>query len=204
VESLVEHEIRVAGDADMPQVARILASAFTHDPVLDWLSGNSAIYSSFFRCEAEAHYKHHGHVYINHDQTGAAMWLPAGAPLKSPFHWRRLGVAWKLFANHGVEGLKRAGLLDKFMSERHPTESHFYLRSIGADLESQGRGIGSALIQAGLAACDQQGLPAYLESSNVRNNLLYQRHGFDLIGEARLPKNGPTIWFMHRARFGGL
>ena len=84
------------------------------------------------------------------------------------------------------------------MSEWHPTQPPFYLRSIGADLENQGRGIGSALIKAGLEACDQQGMPAYLESSNLRNNPRYQRHGFEVIGEAKLPENGPTIWFMHR------
>ena len=126
------------------------------------------------------------------------MWLPVGAPLKSPFHWRLLVAGWKLFASGGVGGLKRGWLVEKLMSERHPAQPHFYLRSIGAGLENQGCGIGSALIKAGLEACDQQCMPAYLESSNVRNNALYQRHGFEVIGEAKLPENGPTIWFMHR------
>ena len=193
-----EHEIRIAGDADMVQVATILASAFTHDPILAWLCGKSDVYSAFFRCEAEAHYKHYGQVYIDREQKGAAMWLPAGAPLKAPFHWRQLDTLWKLFASRGLEGLKRAGLLEKFLAERHPTKPHFYLRSIGADLENQGRGIGSALLKAGLEACDQQGMPAYLESSNAKNNPLYQRHGFEIIGEAHLPEDGPTMWFMHR------
>lgn len=182
----------------MARVAAILASAFTHDPVLAWMCGKPGVYSALFRSEAEAHYKHHGHIYINRDQTGAAMWLPAGASFESPLHWRLLDVVVKLFTSRGLEGLKRGIQLEKFMTNRHPPEPHFYLRSIGAVLGSQGQGIGSALIEAGLEACDQQAMPAYLESSNAKNNPLYRRHGFEIVGEAQLPEAGPRIWFMRR------
>ena len=46
--------------------------------------------------------------------------------------------------------------------------------------------------------CDEQGLPAYLESSNVLNVPLYQRHGFEVMAEAALPQGGPSAWFMWR------
>ncbi len=54
-------------------------------------------------------------------------------------------------------------------------------------------------MKAGLDVCDQQRAPAYVESSNERNNPLYQRHGFEVISEATLPDGGPKIWFMQRA-----
>lgn len=195
---LAAHDINIATNSDVEQVCNILGSAFTHDPVLSWLCGQPKIYGALFRSEAEALYKKHGHVYINRDETGAAMWLPAGVPPKPPPHWRLLSVTWLLATTSGISSLKRALELQKVFARNHPHESHFYLHAVGADSENQGRGIGSALIKAGLTACDKHGLPAYLESSNERNNPLYERHGFNIIGEARLPDSGPTIWFMHR------
>ena len=198
ISSSAEHDIRVAGHSDIEKVCSILASAFTNDPVLNWVCGRPKAYRSFFRFEAEALYKHHSHVYINNELTGAAMWLPAGVPAKPPFHWRLIIAFWQLTIKGGLKSLRRGELLEKFLAVRHPHEPHFYLRSIGASLENQGRGIGSALLKAGLSACDQQGMPAYLESSNEKNNPLYERHGFEIVGEEGLPEGGPTIWFMHR------
>jgi ribosomal protein S18 acetylase RimI-like enzyme len=36
-----------------------------------------------------------------------------------------------------------------------------------------------------LDRCDSEGLPAYLESTNPRNISLYQRHGFQVMGEIK-------------------
>ena len=190
--------IRAANLNEMPQVCDILASAFKDDPVMAWISGHPKIYSGLFRSEAEALYKNHGHVYINGDKTGAAMWLPAGVSHKAPFHWRLLTVAWQLFSTGGFTSLKRGLKLESIFSRHHIKEPHFYLHAVGAAQNNQGRGIGSALLRAGLAACDKQCLPAYLESSNKKNNPLYERFGFRVIGEIALPDNGPTVWLMRR------
>ncbi|TVP75518.1 MAG: GNAT family N-acetyltransferase, partial [Nitriliruptor sp.] len=45
--------------------------------------------------------------------------------------------------------------------------------------------------------CDSERIPAYLESTSRRNRELYLRHGFEVIGEIRLP-DGPSIWPMWR------
>jgi len=93
----------------------------------------------------------------------------------------------------------RGDALEKVTLAAHPAEPHFYLGFVGASLGKQELGIGSALLKAGLTACDKQGAIAYLESSNVENNPLYEQHGFEVIAEATLPDGGPTIWFMKRA-----
>jgi ribosomal protein S18 acetylase RimI-like enzyme len=69
------------------------------------------------------------------------------------------------------------------MDKYHPKESHWYLPLIGVDPSHQGKGVGSALMKHALAACDRDGIIAYLESSNPRNVSLYERHGFEVIGE---------------------
>ncbi|MDP9345553.1 MAG: GNAT family N-acetyltransferase, partial [Actinomycetota bacterium] len=44
----------------------------------------------------------------------------------------------------------------------------------------------------------EQGLPAYLEASSPRNRALYERHGFSVTEELKLPRNGPPLWLMWR------
>jgi GNAT superfamily N-acetyltransferase len=76
------------------------------------------------------------------------------------------------------------------------------LAAIGVRPEQQGKGLGTALLEPGLDHTDRLGLPAYLESSNIRNVPLYERHGFEVTEEVELP-SGPPIWLMWRpARTG--
>ncbi len=198
IQTPIEHDIQIATDLDMKPVSEILASAFSHDPVINWICDHPEIYSTFFRMEAEALYKRHSHVYINKENTGAAMWLPPGVAASPPFHWRLLLVSWKLASKGGVRSLKRVDQLEKLLTKKHLKEPHFYLRSVGASFENQGRGIGSALLKTGLSDCDKVGAQAYLESTNEKNNPLYERFGFVVTGEESLPDGGPTIWLMKR------
>ena len=65
----------------------------------------------------------------------------------------------------------------------HPEYPHWYLPMIGADPAHTGLGLGAALMKHALAKVDEQKMPAYLESSNPRNISLYERHGFEVLGE---------------------
>jgi ribosomal protein S18 acetylase RimI-like enzyme len=69
---------------------------------------------------------------------------------------------------------------------------------IAADPSQTGRGLGAALMKHALQICDEQGLPAYLESSNPRNISLYERHGFEVMGEIRTDTS-PLMTPMYRA-----
>ena len=84
------------------------------------------------------------------------------------------------------------------IEKRHPAEPHLYLSVLGTDPPRQGEGIGGALLAPGLALCDTEGLPAYLESSKERNLAYYARFGFRVTGETRLPRGGPTVWSLWR------
>jgi predicted N-acetyltransferase YhbS len=67
---------------------------------------------------------------------------------------------------------------------------------VGVEPGAQGGGIGSALIEFGLAgACaDQAGM--FLETGNPRNVTYYERFGFRVVEAANAPGGGPRIWFM--------
>lgn len=77
---------------------------------------------------------------------------------------------------------KDASVVIGEMERYHPDEPHWYLPLIGIDPSRQGRGYGTALLKHGLAICDREGALAYLDSTNPRNNPLYERHGFELLG----------------------
>jgi ribosomal protein S18 acetylase RimI-like enzyme len=79
------------------------------------------------------------------------------------------------------------------MARYHPEEPHWYLPFIGVDLASQGRGLGAALLRLPLAECDRAHLPAYLESTNPRNQPLYERHGFREVGKISAGDCPPVV-----------
>jgi ribosomal protein S18 acetylase RimI-like enzyme len=84
------------------------------------------------------------------------------------------------------------------MEKYHPTEPHWYLPLIGVDPSQQGNGVGSALMKHALEIVDRDHMPAYLESSNPKNVSLYERHGFEVIGEIQVGSS-PTMRPMFRS-----
>jgi GNAT superfamily N-acetyltransferase len=85
------------------------------------------------------------------------------------------------------------------MEDRHPDEpEHWYLEVLAADLDRQGRGIGSACMRPLLDRADAEGTPCYLESSNEKNVPLYERNGFRVTDVVDLPDDGPALFLMWR------
>jgi ribosomal protein S18 acetylase RimI-like enzyme len=76
-------------------------------------------------------------------------------------------------------------------------EAHWYLPLIAADPHWTGQGLGALLMKHALRRCDEEGIAAYLESSNPRNISFYERHGFEIIGEIQ-HGSSPTMTPMLR------
>jgi GNAT superfamily N-acetyltransferase len=82
----------------------------------------------------------------------------------------------------------------------HPREEpHWYLAFIGVDPARQGCGVGAALLRSRLRRCDQEGRPAYLESSKPENVPLYQHFGFHVTTTLGLPEGAPVVNTMWRS-----
>ncbi|TDC98808.1 GNAT family N-acetyltransferase [Nonomuraea deserti] len=62
----------------------------------------------------------------------------------------------------------------------------------------QGTGLGSAMLRHRLGRADADGLPAYLEASSPRSRALYERHGFEELGEPVRVADSPLLWPMWR------
>jgi ribosomal protein S18 acetylase RimI-like enzyme len=91
----------------------------------------------------------------------------------------------------------RVGAAIEWHHARHLRRPHYYVRDIGVRPDTQGRGLGSALMRPLLDRCDQESLPAYIEASSERSAALYERLGFRHIEELRV-WNSPPLWLMIR------
>ncbi len=72
------------------------------------------------------------------------------------------------------------------------------LHNVVVRADAQSRGAGTALLEPVLARCDRDGAVAFLDSSNARNVAFYERLGFGVVAETRLPAGGPVMRSMLR------
>lgn len=186
--------IRQATERDLDAILDILGDAFEGDPVVRWVTPKGSYARYAFELTVPFCLGH-GHSYIAADGSGAASWLPPAVRLASPVS---PGVVWHGLREYGPGSLVRALATLVQTQKRHPKEDYYYLFTIGALRSARGRGVGSALMREGLARCDAEHMPAYLESSNVKNLPFYRKHGFEVVDELRLVMKGPTLWLMRR------
>ena len=140
----------------------------------------------------------HGTAYRTADFAASAMWLPPGVVHKVPIGPTKVWLLLRLLMVSGKGVIKRVEQAQAVMARHHPDRPHYYLQSIGVRQDSQGLGLGSALLKHTTALCDRNQMPAYLESSSPRNVPLYERHGFEVTGEEAIGDGGPPLSFMWR------
>jgi GNAT superfamily N-acetyltransferase len=132
-----------------------------------------------------------GSVHQAADCAAAAVWLPPGV------HAEEAVLADVIQRTVGGRRAKEVLELVGQLGAYHPQEPHWYLPFIGVDAPRQGCGLGSALLRHTLDVIDRQAHRAYLETANVRNIPLYERHGFALAGKIERPP-APTLYPMVR------
>lgn len=194
---LADPGLRRATDQDIHRLKAMLAEAFFEDPVFSWLmpedTKRRARLRRYFGIELRHLALARGQVWTTSDLAGAALSLPPGS-WRSPLRVTLLDGS--AFAIH----LSRAARLGAAMEWRHMRdvhEPHYYVRDIGVHPDTQGRGLGSALLQPTLDRCDHEGRPAYLEASSERSAALYERLGFQLTRELRVG-GSPPLRLMYR------
>ena len=198
---MAEVTVRKATSDDVGQVAHTIARAFQDDPALVWAAPNAKRRERFgpryFELLIRRIYLPKGEVYTTNDGAGAALWAP-------PEKWQVPQTATlpllPVMVRTCGRNLPRALRMLSLMEAKHKeqTEPHYYLPFIGTDPASQGKGYGTALLSHVLERCDAEGVPAYLESTSLRNQALYYRHGFEVIEEMSWPGGGPPFWPMWR------
>lgn len=195
----VGHLVREAEPADVGAISKALGAAFADDPVMSWLIRDAArrpaVLEGNFRLLLEEIWLEHEVTYTTASTAGAAIWDPPGKwSVSIP---RQIGLLPRALRVWG-RVLPRALLTLARIERGHPTKSHYYLAVLGVEPESQGRGLGSALMFPIIHRCDTDRVPAYLEASSPRNRALYERHGFEVTQEFRVGAGAPPIWGMWR------
>jgi len=167
-----------------------LISAFAADPAVRWMYPDAqqyhANFPAFVRAFAGRAFEH-GTVDVLEQQSAAALWLSPGVQpdeasvvdvLQRSVNEARLPELFSLFEQMGAF---------------HPERPHWYLPLIGVAPSGQGRGSGAALLRRGLARCDADHVPAYLEATSARSVPLYERFGFKVVGEIKTQTSPPII-----------
>lgn len=190
-------DIARATPTDVPRLSRTLARAFQDDPVFGWVVPDADLrrqrLQSVFAAFAEL-YLIHDETYLADEGAGAALWAPAGSEPVPEEHAETFGTRLAAALEKHAE---RALELDELLDQHHPDQDCAYLQFMGVVPEHQGRGLGSRLLTTVLGGCDATDTPAYLEATSPDNRRLYQRHGFEVVGELTLP-DGPPLWRMWR------
>jgi GNAT superfamily N-acetyltransferase len=193
-----DHAPRAASPADIDRLSGALAAAFEDDPVFVWLLPNStprlARLRRFFALELR-------HVVLPAGKAWTAD-VPCGASLELPPGKWKMPIGAQVA--HGRAFLRVFGarlphamaLIIK-MEHRHIGEPHYYIPYVGVVPNAQGQGVGTTLLRSTLDRCDREGLPAYLEGTSNRNVSLYERLGFEHLGEFTLGSS-PPLWPMRR------
>lgn len=126
--------------------------------------------------------------------AGVALWLPPGVTSDE----EAMGALIERTAPASMQ--QDAAGVGEQMAGFHPREPHWYLPLIGVDPARQGQHLGDQLLAHGLARCDADGLPAYLESSNPRNVAFYQRHGFEVLGRIQVGSSPTLVPMLRKPR----
>jgi ribosomal protein S18 acetylase RimI-like enzyme len=130
-------------------------------------------------------------AYYAEGYGGAALWLPPNV------HPNENAMTALIERTAPTKIQKEITRVFEKMENYHPKEPHWYLPLIGVDPFLQGNGIGSALMKHALVACDRENKFAFLESTNLRNVPLYERHGFEVLGNIQVGTS-PNLYPMIR------
>jgi GNAT superfamily N-acetyltransferase len=189
---------RQAAAEEEAELAGTLAAAFAEDPVLGWLvpdeHGREERLRRFFTIELRHMGFARGTVWTCDGLRGATICMPPGSWHLPP----RVALAQApAFGQAFGRRLPLATALQAALELRHERRPHWYILAVGVRPEHQGHGLGTTLLSPTLARCGRDGLPAYLEATSERSVALYERLGFEHVGESRF-LGSPPIWRMLR------
>ncbi|MEG3180018.1 GNAT family N-acetyltransferase [Sphingomonas sp. LT1P40] len=185
-------EVRDAVDGDRAAIAAMLTRAFDYDPVFAWMIPDPAVRARRLPALFDIFFTGDGPPGMRLTTVGcqaATLWRAPGAAAGD-----NLGLwhAWRLLGT----GLLRGKRVGEAIEAHFPREPFWYLHIAGCDPAAQGRGLGRAVVQAGLDRTG--GLPVYLETAKERNLPFYLGLGFRVTDEWSVPGGGPRFWSMIR------
>lgn len=194
-----------AQKGDLDKLSEASARAYHDDPLFAWMYpglGTRKNLKYLFKMGL-VHAHRHGMVHAPDNLKGLAAWVPYEKSFMST--WELVTSGMISFLLHRGKSMKNITAYEDFIEERHKHHvdfPHWYLQNLAVSPEHQGKGIGSALLERGLAIIDGEGLPAYLETQNEKNIKMYEGFGFTLLEGKKVPGTDIDLYFMFREKKG--
>jgi GNAT superfamily N-acetyltransferase len=174
---------------DYPQMVCYFPNDMMRTKYLEWYLGCVIKYAMLY-----------GDVHTNPDVSGFVCWLH---PEKTDLSYWGALVSGFLLApfRWGFKNYKRVFECEDYTSNVHKRlmdRPHYYVWGAAVEPTHHGKGIGTQLMQPGIERADQQGVPIYLETHDPKNIRFYEKLGFRLIQEDRVPKHNLPFWCFTR------
>ncbi len=181
---------------DAEWIAELIGGSFLHLGVTEWLVPDPAERARILPRNFQIYVEYaltYGTVHVFEDRSAAAVWVPRGfEKLPPPEDYdRRLAEACG-------PATVRFQQLDELFDTHHPQEPHHHLEFLGVSPARQGTGLGSRLLEHHHATLDRERIAGFLEASSTGSRDLYQRKGYELLGEPYAVPSGALFWPMWR------
>jgi len=196
-------ELRDADAADLPTLIETTSQAYRADPLIRYFVRDDkrqeeGLHGLFDFCLREQALPE-GQVTMTRDGSACAAWLPPANARASMSLLEQVLLLPRMVRICSPARMPRLLATMRLLERHHPTAPpHHYLYLLAVLPERQRQGLGSTLLQAGLRPIDRARAATYLETASERNLAFYRRHGFVVTAEARLPFDGPWVWFLWR------
>ena len=196
---------RTLSKGEVRSAALVANRAFFNDPFSRFLSPGDRLRARGLTIFFRANIAHIGEgarivtVRGAHDAiVGMAAWLPTNRYPQS-VSTQLAQVPGTLRALYRRPRALFAG--NKYLAaiaKSHPKKLHWYLYLLVADPSIQRSGVGTMLMQDGLAHVDEESVGGYLETQNEDNLAYYRRFGYERRDTLRPVKQGPPLYTMWR------
>src|SRR4051794_20249030 len=186
---------RTASPADVDPVTRVLYAAFLEDPLWRWVFSDLAGLELLWRLYIQSALRY-PHMWVADDHAAVSVWIPpGGTELTADEEVLAEQLIEEFVGDHAAAVME---LLERFEAAHPHERPHYHLTLLGTDPDRRGDGLGMALLADNLARIDEQGMPAYLESSNPANDARYEAVGFEAVGSFTTPDGQHVVSTMWR------
>ncbi len=138
-----------------------------------------------------------GEVYADADLTAGSAWLLPGHNSMSTLNLLRIGF-WQMPIKLGWSGstrlMKPSDATEKVHKRVMPSP-HRYLLTLGVTADSQGTGLGTALLNPETKRAGQSNLPVYRETMTEKNVDYYSKRGY-VVAEEFVVDSQVRTWAM--------
>ncbi|MCY6371312.1 GNAT family N-acetyltransferase [Clostridium ganghwense] len=190
--------------AHIKPAVETLTKAFENDPVYSYLipdeEERKRILPHLFQFRM-CYGITYGEAYaISPDVEGLAVWIPHKNAAMTPWRMLRCG-GFPLFLKAGKSVMTRLSSFGEYESQLHKKYAnfpHLFLSPIAVDPVFQGRGFARTLLKDMFERVDREKLPCFLQTQSEYNVSIYEKYGFRVVEQGKIPGTNLSNWAMIR------